>query len=97
MSATSSTRTFKPPFAELGIIARTFIAITAGLFAFAGVSCISIFTMLAYWTITNKPVDFSIAYRVAGLPSGVVVFAIALVWVVWAGIYRMQHPADLKD
>jgi len=92
-----STKSIQPPLVELGLFARTFVAFAAALIAFSAVACVSIFSMLAYWSITGKMVDFSIAYRVTGLAAGVLMLVVGIAWVIWAGVYRMTHPSQAEN
>ncbi len=87
----------QPPFAEFGIIARVFIALASSVLVFSAVACVTILSMLAYMSITGHAVDFSLSYRFTGLIAGAIMLLVASVWVVWVGIYRIQHPARKLD
>jgi hypothetical protein len=86
-----------PPFVELGLIARTLIALASACFVFFAVTFLSIVAILIYCTATGAQVDYSLAYRITGLAAGILMLIAALAWDIWAGIYRMQHPTRARE
>jgi hypothetical protein len=86
-----------PPFAKLGLISRTLIALCSAFLVFFGAAFLTIITLLVVWIITGRTPDFSIAYRITGLSAGILAFVAGLVWNIWAGVYRLQHPSLVRE
>ncbi len=66
------------PLGELGWFQSLLFGTAAGMAAFFLATFVAILSMLGYRMVTGRHPDFTLAYRLAGLPVGAVVMAVAL-------------------
>src|SRR5271156_2944928 len=79
----SAATLFGIPLGELGWFASLLMGVATGFAAFFAATFLSIMGMLAYVTFSGHPmasVDFSLTSRYFGLPTGIVVMALALAY-----------------
>lgn len=70
---------FGAPVRDLGIITTVLMGVGTGMAAFFLATFVAIMSILFYNASGHK-VDFTIAYRLVGLPVGVIVMACALAY-----------------
>ena len=77
---------FGIPLGDLGWFQSLIMGIAAGMAAFFLTTFLAIMVLLVYMVATGKHPDFAETYRLAGFPVGVVVMALALIFlgVQWA-------------
>jgi len=77
---------FGIPFGDLGWFQSLIMGVATGMAAFFLTTFVAIMAMLVYMVATGRHPDFADTYRLAGFPVGVVVMALALVFlgVQWA-------------
>jgi len=77
---------FGIPFGDLGWFQSLIMGVAAGMAAFFLTTFVAIISMLVYMMATGKHPDFAETYRLAGFPVGIVVMALALIFlsVQWA-------------
>jgi len=77
---------FGIPFEDLGWFQSLIMGVATGMAAFFLTTFVAIMAMLVYMVATGRHPDFADTYRLAGFPVGVVVMALALVFlgVQWA-------------
>ncbi len=66
------------PLGELGWFQSLLFGVAAGMAAFFLSTFVAILSMLGYRMATGRHPDFTLTYRLAGLPVGAVVMAAAL-------------------
>jgi hypothetical protein len=84
---------FGIPLGDLGWFQSLIMGVATGMAAFFLTTFVAIIALLVYMLATGKHPDFAQTYRLAGFPVGVVVMALALVFlgVQWAR--RMKRKA----
>jgi hypothetical protein len=77
---------FGIPFGDLGWFQSLIMGVATGMAAFFLTTFVAIMAMLVYMVATGRHPNFADTYRLAGFPVGVVVMALALVYlgVQWA-------------
>ncbi|WP_158787189.1 hypothetical protein [Granulicella sp. L46] len=77
---------FGIPLGDLGWFQSLIMGVATGMAAFFLTTFVSIMVLLVYMMATGKHPDFAETYRLAGFPVGVVVMALALIFlgVQWA-------------
>ncbi|MGA9568161.1 MAG: hypothetical protein WBS19_21750 [Candidatus Korobacteraceae bacterium] len=77
---------FGIPVGDLGWFQSLIMGVATGMAAFFLTTFVAIIALLVYMMATGKHPDFAATYRLAGFPVGVVVMALALVFlgVQWA-------------
>ena len=77
---------FGIPFGDLGWFQSLIMGVATGMAAFFLTTFVAIMAMLVYMVATGRHPDFADTYRLAGFPVGVVLMALALVFlgVQWA-------------
>lgn len=68
------------PLGELGWFQTLLMSFATGFAAFFAATFLGIMGLLVYMMATGKHPDFSLSYRDAGLPAGLVVLAVALAY-----------------
>lgn len=71
---------FGVPVCGLGWFASLLVALAAGFAAFFASTFFAIFGVLIYNSMAHQAIDFNVTYRDVGLPVGLVVMALALVY-----------------
>jgi hypothetical protein len=66
------------PLGELGLFQTLLMSFATGFAAFFATTFLAIMAMLVYMMATSKHPDFSLTYKDAGLPVGLVVLVVAL-------------------
>ena len=74
------------PLGDLGWFQSLLMGVATGFAAFFATTFCAIIALLVYMSTTHRPVNFAVAYRLAGFPVGVIVMALALSYlgVQWA-------------
>ena len=77
---------FGIPLGDLGWFQSLIMGVATGMAAFFLTTFVSIMVLLVYMMATGKHPDFAETYRLAGFPVGVVVMALAIIFlgVQWA-------------
>jgi len=68
------------PLGELGLFQTLLMSFATGFAAFFATTFLAIMAMLVYMMATSKHPDFSLTYKEAGLPVGLLVLLVALVY-----------------
>ena len=76
--ARSEGQLFGIPFGDLGWFQSLLMGVAVGMAAFFATTFLAIIAMLVYMSVTGKHPDFALTYRLAGLPVGALVMALAL-------------------
>jgi hypothetical protein len=71
---------FGVPVGDLGWFASLLMSAAIGFAAFFAATFFAIFGILFYNTATHRTVDFAFSYLRVGLPVGIVVLVVALVY-----------------
>jgi hypothetical protein len=69
---------FGAPVKDLGAFASVIMGLACGMMAFFGVTFVGIVFILFYRGAGHPAADFTISYRLMGLPAGVLVGVVAL-------------------
>jgi len=80
---------FGVPVGELGWFATLLVSAASGFLSFFAATFVGIFTVLLGNTIGHHTWDYAISYRLIGLPVGVLVLVVALVYLGSLWIRRM--------
>jgi hypothetical protein len=83
---------FGAPMKDFGWFASLIIGVALGMAAFFAATFVGIFTLL-FMRGAGKPVDFTISYRLIGLPVGVVVMLLALSYLGMLWVRRITRKA----
>jgi hypothetical protein len=84
---------FGVPVGDLGWFATLLVSFAAGFASFFAATFLGIVGLLITDMVTHRTPDFSISYRLIGLPVGLSVLAIALVYMGFLWIRRMLRRA----
>jgi hypothetical protein len=68
------------PLGELGLFQTLLMSFATGFAAFFATTFLAIMSMLVYMMATSKHPDFALSYRDAGLPVGLLVLLVALLY-----------------
>ena len=68
------------PLGELGLFQTLLMSFATGFAAFFATTFLAIMALLVYMMATSKHPDFSLTYKEAGLPVGLLVLLVALVY-----------------
>jgi hypothetical protein len=79
-SPTPAGNLFGIPLGNMGWFASLLMAVASGFMAFFASTFCAIIFILIYNTTAHGAIDFTISYRLVGLPIGLVVMAAALVY-----------------
>lgn len=71
---------FGAPIYGLGWFASLIVSVGAGFAAFFASTFVAIVTLLFYNSIARHAIDFNVTYRDVGLPVGLVVMALAFIY-----------------
>jgi hypothetical protein len=71
---------FGVPLGDLGWFASLLMSFALGFAAFFAATFCAIIGVLAYNTATHHTIDFSLTYKLVGLPFGVFVLGVALAY-----------------
>lgn len=71
---------FGAPIFGLGWFASVLVSVGAGFAAFFASTFVAIFALLVYNSFARHAIDFNVTYRDVGLPVGLVVMAVAFVY-----------------
>jgi hypothetical protein len=73
------------PLQGFGLLQSLLLAVASGFLSFFTVTTVAIFALLGWNLVGGHAVNYADAYRRAGFPAGVVVLAVALVYLlaVW--------------
>ena len=71
---------FGAPIHGLGWFASLLISVAAGFAAFFASTFVAIFALLFYNSMAHHAIDFNVTYRDVGLPVGLIVMALAFVY-----------------
>lgn len=71
---------FGAPVYGLGWFASVLVSVGAGFAAFFASTFVAIFALLAYNSFARHAIDFNVTYRDVGLPVGLVVMALAFIY-----------------
>lgn len=82
---------FGIPLGDLGWFQSLLMGVATGFAAFFAATFCAIVTLLVYFTVTHRPVDFAISYKRVGLPVGLVVGTIALLYLAIQWSRRMAR------
>ena len=66
------------PLRGFGLLASLLLSFAAAFFTFFAVTCIAIFTLLAWNVGGHHAVNYADSYRYAGFPAGMIVLMVAL-------------------
>lgn len=66
------------PLAGFGFFTSLLLSFAAAFFTFFSVTCIAIFTLLAWNLVGHHAVNYADSYRYVGFPAGVIVLLVAL-------------------
>lgn len=70
---------FGAPVRDLGWFATILMGLASGMAAFFAATFVGIISML-FWKSAGHPADFTISYRLIGLPIGATVMVLALAY-----------------
>jgi hypothetical protein len=80
VEASSKGNLFGIPLANMGWFASLLMGVASGFMAFFASTFLAIFFILFYNTVAHGNIDFTISYRLVGLPIGLIVMAAALAY-----------------
>jgi ABC-type dipeptide/oligopeptide/nickel transport system permease component len=80
---------FGVPVGGLGWFATLLVSVASGFMTFFLGTFFGIFGILFANTILHRTIDFSVSYRLIGLPAGVLVLVLALLYLGSLWIKRM--------
>lgn len=66
------------PLEGFGLFTSLLLAVASAFFTFFAVTCIAIFSLLAWNLLGHHRVNYADSYLYAGFPAGVIVLALAL-------------------
>lgn len=84
---------FGVPVGGLGLFPSVLISVAVGFAAFFASTFVAIFSVLIYNSMARHAVDFNVTYRDVGLPVGLVVMALALVYMVRLWVRELTRKA----
>jgi len=84
---------FGVPVGDLGWFASLLMGLASGFAAFFAATFLSIISILVYNTSTHHAVDFAVSYRLIGLPVGLLVLVVALVYLGSLWVKRILRRA----
>ncbi len=79
------------PLGDLGWFQSLIMGVATGFAAFFATTFCAIMALLFYFAFTHRPVDYAVAYKRVGLPVGLVVGAIALLYLAIQWSRRMAR------
>jgi hypothetical protein len=91
--ASTTGNLFGIPLGDMGWFASLLMAVATGFMAFFASTFCAIVFILIYNTAAHSPIDFTVSYRWVGLPIGIVVMAVALVYMATLWIKRITRRA----
>jgi hypothetical protein len=71
-------RVFGFPLQGFGLFTSLLLSVASGFFTFFFVTCIAIFSLLAWNVLGHHTVNYADSYLYVGFPAGVIVLAVAL-------------------
>jgi hypothetical protein len=84
---------FGVPVGDLGWFATLLVSLASGFASFFATTFLGIVGLLITNMVTGRTPDYSISYRLIGLPVGIVVLAFSLLYLGFLWIRRMTRPA----
>ena len=77
---------FGAPVGDLSLLVSLIMSVAVGFAAFFATTFFAIFGVLFYNSVGHHAVDFAVTYRNFGLPVGVIVLVLALIYMgrLWA-------------
>jgi hypothetical protein len=84
---------FGVPVGDLGWFATLLVSAASGFASFFAATFFGIVGLLFTNTVMHRAVDYSISYRLIGLPVGLLVLATALIYLGYLWVRRMLRPA----
>jgi hypothetical protein len=79
-AATRNNNLFGVPLGNMGWFASLLMSVAAGFMAFFASTFVAIVFILFAMTAAHRTMDFTISYRLVGLPIGLTVMAAALIY-----------------
>lgn len=79
------------PLGDLGWFQSLLMGVATGFAAFFATTFCAIMALLFYFAFTHRPVDYAIAYKRVGLPAGLVVGTVALLYLAVQWSRRMAR------
>jgi hypothetical protein len=84
---------FGIPVGDLGWFATLLVSVASGFATFFAMTFLGIIGLLFASTTMHGTPDYSISYRLIGLPAGLLVLVVALLYLGFLWIKRMMRPA----
>ena len=84
---------FGVPVGGLGLFASILIGVAVGFAAFFASTFVAIFSVLLYNSMAHHAIDFNVTYRDVGLPIGLVVMTLALVYMIRLWVRGLTRKA----
>ena len=84
---------FGAPVRDFGWFVSLIISVAVGFAGFFAVTFLAIFGILFYNSTMHRAVDFAVAYRDIGLPAGLLVLAMALIYMGMLWVRRVSRKA----
>ncbi len=85
---------FGVPLGDLGWFATLLMSVASGFLAFFLATFLGIVSLLFANTVMHRTLDYAISYRLIGLPAGVLVLAVALVYLGSLWVKRMLRRGE---
>jgi len=86
------------PLGDLGWFATLLISVASGFLSFFAATFLAIFSILFANTFLHRAYDYSVSYRLVGLPVGLLVLVCALVYLGSLWMRRMvRRPSSNAD
>lgn len=86
-------RLFGAPVGDFSMLQTLLIVGATGVASFFAATFLAIVTLLVMTQVLHHNLDFSIAYRLVGLPVGIVMLLIAAVYFGAVLLRRLRHKA----
>lgn len=86
-------RLFGAPVGDFSVLQTLLIVGATGVASFFAATFLAIVTLLVLTQVLHHNLDFSIAYRLVGLPVGIVMLLVAAVYLGTVLLRRLRHRA----
>ncbi len=83
---------FGTPVHGMGWFASLLISVAAGFAAFFASTFLAIFALLFYNAVAHSAIDFNVTYRDVGLPVGLIVMALAFIYMGRLWVKGLSRP-----